>query len=69
MAKKVFRIHKEGALNQDWFSSTEINSNLISSIQTDSGDGKRLPTSIPSPFARIDLVRTAFKIVAGTSLF
>ena len=66
MAKKVFRIHNEGALNQDWFSSTEINSNLISSIQTDSGDGKRLPTSIPSPFARIDLVRTAFKIVADS---
>jgi hypothetical protein len=64
MAKKVFRIHSEGATNIDWFVSTEINSNLIDSIHTDGGDGKKLPTSIPSPFARIDLVRTAFKTVA-----
>jgi hypothetical protein len=66
MAKKVFRIHSEGALNNDWFPSTNINNNLIDSIQTDSGDGKKLPTSIPSPFARIDLVRTAFAKVAET---
>ena len=68
MTKKVFRIHNEGALNHDWFSSTEINSNLIDSIPTDSGDGKKLPTSIPSPFARIDLVRTAFLKVADGDL-
>jgi hypothetical protein len=68
MAKKVFRIHDEGELNHDWFSSTEINSNLIDSILTDSGDGKKLPTSIPSPFARIDLVRTAFAKVADGDL-
>ena len=60
MGKKVFRIHGQGALNSDWFSSTAVNNNLIDSIKTDSGDGKKLPTSIPSPFARIDLVRTAF---------
>lgn len=66
MAKKVFRIHTQGASNSDWFSSTEINHNLIESIETDSGDGKKLPTSIPSPFARIDLVRTAFSIVADS---
>lgn len=64
MAKKVFRIHNAGASNSDWFSSTNISSNLINSIETDSGDGKKLPTSIPSPFARIDLVRTAFAKVA-----
>lgn len=64
MARKVFRIHNEGALNIDWFPSININGDLISSIQTDSGDGKKLPTSIPSPFARIDLVRTAFARVA-----
>jgi hypothetical protein len=68
MAKKVFRIHTEGALNEDWFSSTDINSNLIDSIATDSGDGQKLPTSIPSPFARIDLVRTAFAKVAEGNL-
>lgn len=63
MAKKVFRIHSQGALTNDWFSSTPINSTLISSINTDGGNGKKLPTSIPSPFARIDLVRTAFNVV------
>ncbi|WP_299681156.1 hypothetical protein [uncultured Dokdonia sp.] len=64
MARKVFRIHNAGASNIDWFPSVNINNDLISSIQTDSGDGKKLPTSIPSPFARIDLVRTAFARVA-----
>lgn len=63
MTKKVFRIHNQGSLGNDWFASTQINSELIESINTDGGDGKKLPTSIPSPFARIDLVRTAFKVV------
>lgn len=62
---KVFRIHNQGALNVDWFPSTPINESLIESISTDGGDGKKLPTSIPSPFARMDLVRTAFKIVGN----
>ncbi|UAM99107.1 hypothetical protein K8354_04585 [Polaribacter litorisediminis] len=66
MSKKVFRIHNQGALTNDWFSSTEINDALISSINTDGGNGKKLPTSIPSPFARIDLVRTAFDVVGGS---
>ena len=66
MAKKVFRIHNEGASLTDWFSSGEINAGLIDSINTDGGDGKKLPTSIPSPFARIDLVRTAFAIVGNS---
>ena len=63
MGKKVFRIHSQGALINDWFASTPINESLINSINTDGGDGKKLPTSIPSPFARIDLVRTAFNVV------
>jgi len=66
MAKKVFRIHSQGALTNDWFSSTPINAALITSINTDGGDGKKLPTSIPSPFARIDLVRTAFGVVGNS---
>lgn len=66
MAKKVFRIHTEGALNNDWFSSSPINAALIASISTSGGDGKKLPTSIPSPFARIDLVRTAFAAVGDS---
>jgi hypothetical protein len=66
MAQKVFRIHSEGASDSDWFSSGEINAGLIDSINTDGGDGKKLPTSIPSPFARIDLVRTAFAVVGNS---
>jgi hypothetical protein len=66
MGKKVFRIHNQGALINDWFASTPINAALIDSIDTDGGDGKKLPTSIPSPFARIDLVRTAFNIIGNS---
>lgn len=66
MAKKVFRIHNEGAKNADWFASDKINSTLIDNIITDGGDGKKLPTSIPSPFARIDLVRTAFASIGSS---
>ena len=65
MAKKVFRLHKGADIN-DWFDSSQINSKIIDNIQTDGGDGKKLPTSIPSPFARIDLVRIAFKTVADS---
>ena len=65
MAKKVFRIHNEGAHNTDWFTSDKINATLIDNIVTDGGDGKKLPTSIPSPFARIDLVRTAFSAIGA----
>jgi hypothetical protein len=67
MGKKVFRIHNQGALTNDWFASTPINAALIDSINTDGGDGKKLPTSIPSPFARIDLVRTAFNIIGNSA--
>ncbi|WP_343330843.1 hypothetical protein [Polaribacter staleyi] len=66
MGKKVFRIHNQGALINDWFASTPINAALIDSIDTDGGNGKKLPTSIPSPFARIDLVRTAFNIIGNS---
>lgn len=60
LGNKVFRIHVDGPDNHDWFTSGELNDKLIEGINTDGGDGKKLPTSIPSPFARIDLVRTAF---------
>lgn len=66
MGKKVFRIHNQGALINDWFASTPINAALIETIDTDGGDGRKLPTSIPSPFARIDLVRTAFNIIGNS---
>jgi hypothetical protein len=68
MAKKVFRIHNDGAQNSDWFASDQINATLIDNINTDGGDGKKLPTSIPSPFARIDLVRTAFASIGSSGI-
>lgn len=68
MAKKVFRIHNDGAQNSDWFASDQINTTLIDDINTDEGNGKKLPTSIPSPFARIDLVRTAFASIGASGV-
>lgn len=64
--KKVFRIHNDGKQGTDWFASDQINATLIDNIVTDGGDGKKLPTSIPSPFARIDLVRTAFAALGSS---
>ena len=68
----VFRLQnpKDGNLpnGQGWFKSVPYSSNAINAI-VDPGGGKGTdPTSIPSPFARIDLVRTAFKIVNNNDL-
>ncbi|SFU53243.1 hypothetical protein SAMN05216480_10679 [Pustulibacterium marinum] len=68
MANKVYRIHQDGAQLEDWFVSGPLNDNIIDSINTDGGDGKKMPTSIPSPFARVDLVRTAFKSINNTNI-
>lgn len=70
---KVFRIFNNGDHTSNWFNSFEIGSGVVDAIEVEETDGKRLPTSIPSPFAQIDLVRSAFKTVcdgylAGTSL-
>ncbi|MDR3236314.1 MAG: hypothetical protein LBT48_06260, partial [Prevotellaceae bacterium] len=63
----IFRLHREGdnALN-DWGNSTKYGTNVIDQIQDPNGESaKREITSIPSPFARIDLVKTAFGKVAA----
>lgn len=63
----IFRLHKEGinVLN-DWGNSSKYGSNVIEQIQDPNGESaKREITSIPSPFARIDLVKTAFAKVAA----
>lgn len=65
---KVYRLHTSGGQEFDWFSSGSMTTKLIDSITAEGGDGKKLPTSIPSPFARIDLVRSAFKTVAAGDL-
>ena len=57
---KVFRIH-EGQDGTGWFISNPISRNQLRTIRT---EGKDVATSIPSPFARIDLVKSAFRWVA-----
>lgn len=62
---KVLRIFKKSLneSNSHWFTSDVINKGVIDSIPVQNTDGKKLPTSIPSPFALIDLVRSAFNKV------
>ncbi|MDR0603770.1 MAG: hypothetical protein LBG80_05645 [Bacteroidales bacterium] len=66
----IFRLHNEGNNNlTDWGVSAKIGSSVIDQIQDPNGESaKREITSIPSPFARIDLVKTAFKKVAEASI-
>lgn len=61
---KVFRLFQDKNL-QHWEDRGEAyGPSVIEKIPNPDGDfSKREPTSIPSPFARIDLVRTAFKYV------
>ena len=64
---KVFRLYKEGtATYQGWNENPAFpyNSNARDTIEDpDGASAKNEITSIPSPFARIDLVKTAFKEV------
>ena len=61
MEKKVFRIH-DGNKDTGWFRSIRPD---FSKVTT---DGKKVATSIPSPFAQIDLVKSAFKWVATNGI-
>ena len=64
---KVFRLYKEGATTfQGWNENTAFpyNANARDTIEDpDGASAKHEITSIPSPFARIDLVKTAFREV------
>lgn len=64
---KVFRLYKEGTTTyQGWNENPAFpyNSNARDTIEDpDGASAKNEITSIPSPFARIDLVKTAFKEV------
>ncbi len=63
---KVFRLH-EGVEGTGWFLSTEgINKEHLKTIKT---EGKEVATSIPSPFARIDLVKSAFRWVTDNGIY
>ena len=64
---KIFRLYKEGTSTyEDWNSSPTFPYNSTSRDTIEDPDGASAHheiTSIPSPFARIDLIKTAFKEV------
>ena len=51
------------ANGKDWFNSSEYHNNAINGINDPNGGMGNEPTSIPSPFARLDLMRTAIRFV------
>lgn len=66
---KVFRLHNSGGKNDstDWFDCQPYDSTIINDIKDpDGADARKQITSIPSPFARIDLVKTAFAEVVNS---
>lgn len=67
---KVFRLHTGAADTiSNWDSSVKIGTKAIDSIPDPIGANDKYEiTSIPSPFARMDLVKRAFKIVAESGL-
>ncbi len=64
---KVFRIHDTGESFDGWKKSQDIGEDVIDKIIADESAGKHVPTAIPSPFARIDQVRSAFAKVAASN--
>lgn len=67
---KIFRLHTGGKNTiSHWDESTQMGRMAIDSIPDPiDATNKYEITSIPSPFARMDLVKQAFKIVAETNL-
>lgn len=69
---KIFRLYNSGTNTyQDWNDSPAFPYNLSNRDQIDDPDGATARyeiTSIPSPFARIDLVKNAFKNVVKGQL-
>jgi hypothetical protein len=66
---KIFRLHKGGSENIEHWQPTSghLSKDQINSIADPSGSTAHSQiTSIPSPFARMDLVRTAFEFVTST---
>ena len=53
---------------KDWFKSDAYSDKEIESIKDPEGGSEiSMPTAIPSPFARIDLVKTAFRNISKTA--
>lgn len=69
---KVFRLYKDGAETYEgWNDSPTFPYNATNRDTIEDPDGasaKNEITSIPSPFARIDLIKTAFKEVCKMML-
>lgn len=65
---KVLRLHKESNDNiVDWGLSKRYGRDVINQIEDPAGlTAKKEITSIPSPFARIDLAKTAFKAISDS---
>jgi len=64
----VFRFHS-GKNLKGWENSNPLNAVAINAIEDPNGaHSSREITSIPSPYARIDLVKTAFKEVANLKM-
>lgn len=62
---KIFGYTKTGG--KDWFRSDAYSDEEIEAIKDpEGGSDISLPTAIPSPFARIDLVKTAFRNITKT---
>jgi len=62
---KLFGYTQKGG--QQWFKSDAYSDKEIESIKDPEGGSEvSLPTAIPSPFARMDLVKTAFNNIAKT---
>ena len=66
---KILRLHKESNDNiTDWGLSKRYGKDVINQITDPTGaDAKKEITSIPSPFARIDLAKNAFKWVVDSN--
>lgn len=66
---KVFRLYNGNNNIQDWGESVSYGSKAISEIQDpNAADVKKEITSIPSPFARIDLVKNAYREVVKSGI-
>lgn len=65
---KIFRLQSQGSQTiTGWGDSQKYSTNAINQIVDPNGSSAAKEiTSIPSPFARIELVKTAFKKVIST---
>ncbi len=68
MAEKILRLYPGGVdTGSDWSNTQVIDANKIQNISDPEGEtNKKEITSIPSPFARMDLTLTAFEKVVAT---